>query len=289
MTPHDLLNYLMAMLHGNFWKPYRFLDEGRLIFTDWLSAMRPVSAGLLVLFLVLEFLRRKRGALESGDVPFVGLLTWSALLGVFLVSVDVYWFGTHLLVEIGGSVSRALNNAAMDAIDMEITNLLKGLLQSTQNPLSFFSALLEMMTPIGLLTVTSYWIVIALLFVIPLLQSLYIALFVLLGPLLLPFALWEPTRRVAKMWLLSLLGSAFISVFGIIAYTAISISGILTNLASAGENHILSLVYSFTTIAFLVAVPWASYRLFGALSPSIQEGLSLAMRHLQKLKMPARS
>ena len=62
-----------------------------------------------------------------------------------------------------------------------------------------------------------------------------------------------------------------------------------TNLAVAGENHVLSLVYSFTTIAFLLAVPWASFRLFGALSPSIQEGLNLALRALQKAKMPIKS
>ncbi len=284
MTPIDGVGDLAAMLAGNFWKPYRFLDEGSLIFIDWLKSMRPVSASLLVLLFLLEIARRKRASLETGKLNILPICIWASLLGVFLVSVDVYWYGTHLLIEIGGSIARTVNNAAMDAIDMEVSNLMKGILISSTNPLSFFTALLEMMTPIGLLTIISYWCVIVLLFAIPLLQSLYIAVFVLLGPILIPFSIWEPTRRVGEKWLLSLLGAAFISVFGIIAYTAISVSGILTNLAASGENHVLSLLYSFTTIAFLIAVPWTSFKLFGALSPSIQDGFAEAARHVQKLK-----
>jgi hypothetical protein len=288
MTPMDGLNYLVAMLAGHFWKPYRFLDEGTFIFSDWLHSMRGVSAALIVLFFLLEYIRRQRASLESGEFHVLGLVVWTALLSVFLVSANAYWYGTHTLVEVGSSIGRAVDNAAMDALDMEVSNLLKGILKSTQNPVSFFTALLELMTPIGFLTLVSYWLVVALLFAIPLLQSLYVAVFVLLGPILVPFALWEPTRMVAKKWLLSLLGASFISVFGIVAYTAISVSGILTNLAEAGENHVLSLVYSFTTLAFLIAVPWVSFRMFGALSPSVSEGVALAMRTLQRLKLPVK-
>nr|MDQ3003695.1 type IV secretion system protein [Fibrobacterota bacterium] len=214
MTPMDGLNYLIAMLTGNFWKPYRFLDEGTLLFSDWLTTIRGVSAALLVLLFVMEYIRKQRASLISGEFHIAGLLIWSSLLSVFLVSADAYWFGTHLLVEVGSSIARSINNVAMDAIDMEISNLLKGILASTQNPLSFFTALLEMTTPIGFLTVVSYWVTVGLLFAIPLLQSLYVAVFVLLGPILLPFSLWAPTRGVGKKWLLSLLGSAFISIFG---------------------------------------------------------------------------
>ena len=166
---------------------------------------------------------------------------------------------------------------------MEIQNLMKGILGSTRNPVALFTAFLELFTPLGLLTVVAYYLVIAALFALPYVQALFIAVFVLLGPILLPFALWSPTRIVARKWFLSLLGSAFVSVFGMVAYTAIFVSGILTNLAMAGERHVPSLVYSFTTLAFLFSVVWSSFRLFGAMSLSLRQGLAQVSGPLRKI------
>ena len=55
MTPLEAVNELAAMsLHKDFWKPYRFLDDNTFLFNDWMREIRPLSAGLLGLFLVLE-------------------------------------------------------------------------------------------------------------------------------------------------------------------------------------------------------------------------------------------
>ena len=274
MTPLEALNELARMsLGGGFWRPYQLLEENVLFFNDWLHQVRALSAALLVLFFLLEILRHQKAFLEGRNTAAVhGVFLWSALLGAFLTVPDLYFEGVKLCVGVPSYLAQAVHTADLEMMDMEIRNLVKGVLVSTQNPVSFFTALLELLTPVGLLTVVAYWLVIAMLYALPYVQALFIAVFVLLGPFLLPFALWAPTRLVARKWFMSLLGSAFLSVFGIIAYTAISVSGILTNLAMAGEKHIPSLVYSFTTLAFLLSVVWSSYRLFGAMSLSVRQG-----------------
>jgi hypothetical protein len=285
MTPLEAMNELAALsIRGSFWRPYRFLEENVFLFNDWMHQIRPLSAGLLVLFFVLEILRHQKAFLE-GENPAAAhaLFAGSALLGAFLTVPGLYFEGVKLAVGVGSYLAQVVHTANVDALDMEIQNLMKGILGSTQNPVALFTAFLELFTPVGLLTVVAYYLVIAALFMLPYVQALFIAVFVLLGPFLLPFALWNPTRAVARKWFLTLMGSAFLSVFGIIAYTAISVSGILTNLAMAGERHVPSLVYSFTTLAFLLSVVWSSYRLFGAMSLSIRQGLARVAGPLRKV------
>ncbi len=284
MTPLEAVNELAAMsVRGNFWRPYRFLEDNGFLFSGLLEQLLPLSAGLLVLFFLLEIIKYQKGFLEGqGTASPLGFFIWSALLASFLTLPGLYWYGIRLVIETASYLAQAIHNADVEAMDMDIQNLMKGVLASTQNPVSLFTAFLEIFTPVGLLTVVAYYLVIALLYVLPFVQSLFIAVFVLLGPILLPFALWSPTRVVAKKWFLSLLSTAFISVFGIIAYTAISVSEILSNLAMAGEKQIPSLVYSFTTIAFLLSVTWSSYRLFGALTLSVQHVWGYVARPLRK-------
>jgi hypothetical protein len=284
MTPLEAVNELAAMsFRGGFWKPYRFLEENAFLFDGVLQHLLPLSVALLVLFFLLEIIRYLKGFLEGQDTAAPnGFFVWSALLAAFLTLPGLYWYGVRLVIETASFMAQAIHNADVEAMDLDIQNLMKGVLASTQNPVSLFTAFLELLTPVGLLTVVSYYLVIAFLYALPFVQALFIAVFVLLGPILLPFALWTPTRVVAKKWFLSLLGTAFISVFGIIAYTAISVSGILSNLAMAGERHIPSLVYSFTTLAFLLSVTWSSYRLFGAMTLSVKHGWGYIARPLRK-------
>ena len=285
MTPLEAVNELAAMsLHKDFWKPYRFLDDNTFLFNDWMREIRPLSAGLLVLFLVLEIIRRQQGELR-GESPMGTYATfiWASLLGAFLTVPGLYFEGIKTCIEVASSLSNSIHNADLDAMDMEISNLMKGILASTLNPVALMTAFLELLTPIGLLTVVGYYLVIAILYALPYVQSLYIAVFVFLGPILLPFAIFAPMRAVARKWFLSVLGASFISVFGIIAYTAISVSGILTNLAMAGDKHVPSLVYSFVTLAFLLSVVWSSFRLFGAISLSVQQGWNSVAAPLKKL------
>lgn len=286
MTPLEAVNELAALsVRGSFWRPYRFLEENVFMFGDWMHQIRPVSAGLLVLFFVLEILRHQKAFLEGENPAAVhAVFIGAALLGAFLTVPGLYFEGIKLCVGVASYLSQAIHNADVDAMDMEIQNLMKGILGSTQNPIALFTAFLELFTPLGLLTVVAYYLVIATLFALPYVQALFIAIFVLLGPILLPFAMWSPTRIVARKWFLSLLGSAFLSVFGMVAYTAISVSGILTNLAMAGERHVPSLVYSLTTLTFLFSVVWSSYRLFGAMSLSIRQGVSQVAGTVAKIK-----
>jgi hypothetical protein len=285
MTPLEALNELAAMsIRGSFWRPYRFLEENVFLFNDWMHEIRPLSAGLLVLFFILEILRHQKAFLEGENTSAVhALFAGSAILGAFLTAPGLYFEGVKLCVGVASYLSQIIHTANVEAMDLEIQNLMKGILGSTRNPIALFTAFLELFTPIGLLTVVAYYLVIAVLFALPYVQALFIAVFVLLGPVLLPFALWSPTRIVARKWFLSLMGSAFLSVFGMVAYTAISVSGILTNLAMAGERHVPSLVYSFTTLAFLLSVVWSSYRLFGAMSLSIRQGLAQVAGPLRKV------
>lgn len=285
MTPQDALNALATMkIGGDFWKPYRFLTDNEIVFSDWLDTVRSISAALLILFLLLDLIRRVRSELEGGEqAGAFAFFVWSALLGAFLTVPGLYWFGIRLLVEIAASLSNVIHNADLDAMDFEISNLMKGILVSTTNPIAVLTATLEMFTPVGLLSAIAYYLVIAVLYALPFVQSLFLAVFVYLGPLLLPFALFRPFQGVARKWLMGLLGASFLSVFGIIAYTAISVSGILTNLAMAGEKHIPSLIYSLTTLAFLLSVVWSSFRLFGAVSLSMRQGWDALSSTAKKL------
>ncbi len=284
MTPLEAVNELAAMsIKGSFWNPYRFLNENVFLFNDFLNKIIPLTAGLLIFFFVLEMLRHQKAFLEGGSTSSLnGYFFWSAVLATFLTAPTLYFYGVRLVIELAASIASAIHNADVDAMDMDIQNLMKAVLLSTENPISLFTAFLELLTPVGFLTVVAYYLVIAVLYLLPYVQAMFIAVFVMLGPILLPFALWSPTRSVAKKWFLSLLSAAFISVFGMIAYTAISVSGLLSNMAMAGEKHIPSLVYSFTTLAFLLTIVWSSYRLFGALTISVNHGFGYVMRPLRK-------
>lgn len=285
MTPVEAMNELAASsVRGSFWRPNRFLEGNTILFSDWLHQIRPISAGLLVLFFTVAIIRSFSAILEGRDVRKVhSLMVWAALLGAFLTVPDLYWTGVRFCISVASTLSESIHNADLEAMDMEVSNLMKGVLGSTQNPVALFTALLELLTPVGFLTVTCYYLVIACLYGLPYVQSLYLGISVLLGPLLLPFAVFAPMRNVARRWFLGLLGAAFLSVFGIIAYTAISVSGILTNLAMAGERHIPSLVYSFVTLAFLLSVVWSSFRLFGAISLSVRKGLDSVVSAARKV------
>lgn len=285
MTPLEALSELAALsMRGSFWRPYRFLEQNVFLFGDWMHQIRPLSAGLLVLFFILEILRHQKAFLEGENTSAVhALFVGSALLGAFLTVPGLYFEGVKLLIGVASYLAQIIHTVNVEALDMEIQNLMKGILGSTQNPIALFTAFLELFTPLGLLTVVAYYLVIAALYALPYVQALFIAVFVLLGPLLLPFALWSPTRIMARKWFLSLMGTAFLSVFGMVAYTAISVSGILTNLAMAGERHVPSLVYSFTTLAFLLSVVWSSYRLFGAMSLSLRQGLAQVAGPMRKI------
>jgi hypothetical protein len=285
MTPLDAINSLATMqIGGHFWQPYRFLTESELVFSDWLDTVRSISAALIVLFFLLDILRRLRSELEGGEqAGAFAFFIWSALLGAFLTIPGLYWFGARLLVEIGASLSSIIHNADLEAMDFEISNLMKGILVSTTHPIAVLTATLEWFTPVGLLSAIAYYLVIAALYALPFVQSLFLAVFVYLGPLLLPLALYRPLQGVARKWLMGLLGASFISVFGVVAYTAISVSGILTNIAMAGEKHIPSLIYSLTTLAFLLSVVWSSFRLFGVMSLSVRQGWDALSTPVKKL------
>ena len=285
MTPLEALNELAASsVRGSFWRPNRFLEENSIMFSDWLNQVRPISAGLLVLLFTLAIIRSLTAILDGRDPGKVNsLFVWGALLGAFLTVPGLYWLGVRTCISVASVLADSIHNVDLEAMDMEISNLMKGVLGSTQNPVSLFTALLELLTPVGMLTVTCYYLVIACLYGLPYVQSLYLAVSVMLGPLLLPFAILAPMRAVAKRWFLGLLGAAFLSVFGIIAYTAVSVSGVLTNLAMAGERHIPSLVYSCVTLAFLLSVVWSSFRLFGVFSLSVRRGFDTAASIVRKL------
>lgn len=285
MTPLEAVNELAASsLHGSFWKPNRFLEDNAWIFNDWLHEVRPLSAGLLILCFLLEVIRQQKSILEGREGRGIyALFVWTSLLGAFLTVPELYWAGVRLCLSVASTLSSSIHSADLDAMDMEVANLMKGVLASTQNPVALFTALLELLTPVGLLSVTSYYLVIACLYGLPYVQALFLAVYVMIGPFLLPFALFAPMRGVASKWFLSLLATAFISVFGIIAYTAISVSGILSNLAMAGERHVPSLVYSFVTLAFLFSVVWSSFRLFGALRLSVKDGFYKVATPLRRL------
>ncbi len=285
MTPLEALNELAASsIRGAFWKPNRFLEDNSIMFSDWLNQVRPISAGLLVLLFTIAIIRSLTAILDGRDPGKVNaLFVWAALLGAFLTVPGLYWLGVRTCISVASVLADSIHNADLEAMDMEISNLMKGVLGSTQNPVSLFTALLELLTPVGMLTVTCYYLVIACLYGLPYVQSLYLAVSVMLGPLLLPFAILAPMRAVAKRWFLGLLGAAFLSVFGIIAYTAVSVSGVLTNLAMAGERHIPSLVYSCVTLAFLLSVVWSSFRLFGVFSLSVRRGFDTAAGFIRKV------
>lgn len=284
MTPLEALNELAATsVRGSFWMPNRFIEDNAILFGHWLDQVRPISAGLLVLLFTLGIIRSLTSLLNGRNPgPVNTLFVWTALLGAFLTVPGLYWWGVRLCISVASVLADSIHTADLEALDMEVSNLMKGILGSTQNPVALFTALLELLSPVGLLSVTCYYLVIACLYALPYVQSLYLAISVMLGPLLLPFAVLAPMRAVARQWFLGLLGASFLSVFGIIAYTAVSVSGILTNLAMAGERHIPSLVYSCVTLGFLLSVVWSSFRLFGAFSMSVRKGLDTAVALARK-------
>lgn len=278
MNPHEALIQLGNMLHGKFFDPSAFLVLNSALISDLLRQVRLLAAGLFTVFLLLEIVRRLMGDLSGKPLSFLPLFISAGLLGAGIASPEAYFYVCNLIVSLGSVAASAIDNINVSVAGMEVQNLMWASLASTLNPVAWFMALLDMLNPLSFIAVALYWLATALLFVMPILQGVFIATFIILGPLLLPFAIFKPFARIGLVWLYSLLAASFFGVFGVIAYTAISVSGILTYIAESRSNVFLSATYSLVTILVIMCIPKTAFSLFQGTYAALSKGVSMTKR-----------
>lgn len=274
MNPQTGILYLSNMLHGRFFNPTGYLAANSDLFVGIINSFQLASIALFLLFLSLEINRRLIGGLSSERSEWMPLVIGGSLLAILIGSPGAYVYACRLLVSIGDQVGRAVDNADAQTIGMEIQNLLKGSLLDSLNPVTILTAIMNMLNPLTWFTVALYWIATGLLFVLPILQAALLGLFVLLGPILLPMAIFKPFSQIALVWCFSMAAITFFSVFGLIAYTALSVSGILTFIVQTQGNVFLSATYSLVTILVILCVPRVAFKLFKGTYASASQGLS---------------
>ncbi len=278
---NEAVIYLSNMLHGRFFDPMAYLADNDALLGEMLRHFRLASIAVFILFFVLEIIRRQMRNISGGQPNMMPFILASILLGVVIGAPGVYLYGCKLIIATGAYVAKVIDNIDSAAVGMEVQNLMRGSLLNTLNPVAFFTAIMEMLNPLAFISVLLYWTATGLLFVMPILQGLFIGLFVVMGPILLPLAIFKPFARVGMVWLYSLLAASFFSVFGVIAYTAISISGILTFIAESQTNVFLSSTYSLVTIFLILCIPKTSFALFEGSYAAITKGVSMTARLLK--------
>jgi hypothetical protein len=273
MNPQTAILYISNMLHGRFFNPSGYLSANSDLFIGIISSFRYASIALFLLFLVLEINRRLLGGFSDRWVDWMPLVIGGSLLAVIIGSPTAYVQVCKLTISLADQVGRAIDNAEAQTIGMEIQNLMKGSLLDSLNPVALFTAILSLFNPLTWLTVALYWVATGLLFILPILQGALLGLFVLLGPILLPMAIFKPFSQIALTWCFSLVAVTFISAFGLIAYTALAISGILTFISESQSNVFLSATYSLVTILVILSVPRVAFRLFRGTYASTSKGI----------------
>jgi hypothetical protein len=281
MNPQAGLLYLAEMLHGQFFNSSAFLVSNNTLLVDLLQTLRLASIALFVMFFLLEINRRLIAQVSGQPLNLLPLVIGSSLLGFGISSPSAYLYICKIIISLGDLVSKSIDNINTQAVGLEIQNLMRGPLQGSLNPVSLFMAIIDMLNPLTAVTVILYWVATGLLFVMPILQAIFLALFILLGPILIPMSVFKPFSGLGSVWLFSMLAASFFSVFGIIAYTAISVSGILTFIAEAQSNVFISATYSLVTILVILSIPKISFNLFRGSYASLTKGASMTLRLLR--------
>ena len=283
MNPSDILA-LISAIHFNkgLWDPFRFLTtpDGFFGFTGWAGGLKTVTLSLSTLCLAAEITRRAKSRLEGEKLVSLPHLVGSVLLLSLIAVSGFYEYAFRLVVSIGAFIQNTLMGTLIDYLEADLAGLYKNLAGQSRGMFGWLTAYMELFTPLRLLSAIAVWTALSLLYIIPLLQALYLAILFLLGPLLLPFGFFTPMRGVALFWIWQVLGAVFIGIIAVVSYSAISASGVINNLSTSSENHVLTLYYSLVTIGVLVLVPSIAFGLFGAFKMSVGYGMKKSTKFL---------
>jgi len=245
---------------NNMWKSARYVGGGNAL--PGLCRIGLLMGFILVVMqLMLDFVTMVLGQ-GTHPIKILQKNLAKVLLLAILLTPPIYTAIVNLVASVSDSIANSIQSAAHENLMKDIDAIAEAMV--ADKGVSFWKMAESLVTYV--ISGTVFILNLVLLMVFPLLQSLIFALAFYLGPLCLPFMMFDGTSNIAKSWFSFLLTVSFMSVIGSLAILVGQSANLAGAAATGAQNTsvIAMIIYGGLSVVLLLMCYPISTAIFGA-------------------------
>jgi len=279
-------SWISRTFRGHVWQSTRYIKEPagtgatatqvRMTVSRSIGSLCKLGIAIAILFMMFQLLSDYVNIVLPMRGTLTHILTKTLLkffICVILLTPPVYQWICVSIGDIADSIAAGLSGSTVSGMTVgrsaDMTRDLAGMFRALSGGGGSSSSFLMSIGGnllSGFIAIVVFTVAMIFLIIMPLLQSVLFTFVVYLGPLCLPFMMFDGTSSYARSWLNVLLATAFMGVVGTIAMVLSQTAGFVSDLSIYGqaENFILMLVYGIISIVLMALCYPISASLFGA-------------------------